>query len=140
VKGYFEVKDDTLGVWGEGVWTKPLGNQLLRDPERARGALAESSLRWSPKRRAQWPKLLEVVRRSGHRTLHLYFLKKSSRIEKDEVLKKLGSGKHRYENSDGKLYAVDVEPDRDFDGLCEYLDQWGKGDKVDFRKGWRLRP
>jgi len=45
-----------------------------------------------------------------------------TQIEKDEVLKSSGA-----ESVVGELQAlpVDVEPDGDFDGLCEYLEQWG---------------
>ena len=135
VKIIFDVQDDTFGVGGEGVWARPLGNDLY---EIRNTPWHTCEIKWGdvvraiPEAEGRRPKLVEVVRYSGHRTLHLYFLSTTD-SEKNEVLSKLKDWKASYENSDSKLYAVDVEPDGDFDGLCNYLDQWGKGDKLDYR-------
>jgi Domain of unknown function (DUF4265) len=135
VKIIFDVADDTFGVGGERVWAKPLGEDLY---EIQNTPWHTCDINWGdvvkaiPEATNQWPKLLEVVRRSGHRTLHLYFLKATD-DEKDAVLKSLKEWKASYENYDNKLYALDVEPNGDFDGLCDYLDQWEKDDKLSYR-------
>jgi hypothetical protein len=69
-------------------------------------SIGEDIVKAIPEAEGQRPKLREVVRRNGHRTLHLYFLKKSTEIEKNEVLAKIKEWKASYENSDSKLYAV----------------------------------
>ena len=109
VKVIFDVQDDTFGVGGEGVWAKPLGNDLheIRNtPWHTCDTIGEDIVKAIPEAEGQRPKLREVVRRNGHRTLHLYFLKKSTEIEKNEVLAKIKEWKAPYENSDSKLYAV----------------------------------
>jgi hypothetical protein len=135
VKVVFDVTDDTFGVSGERVWAKPLGDDLYEiqnTPWHTCETNWGNVVRAIPEGENQGPKLLEVVRRSGHRTLHLYFLN-STDIEKDTVLKGLKEWKASYENNNSKLYAIDVEPDGDFDAVCHYFDRWKKDDKLSYR-------
>jgi len=135
VKVIFDVNDDTFGVGGEGVWARPMGNDLY---EIRNTPWHTCEINWGdivtgvPEQENQNPKIVEVVQRSGHRTLHIYFMA-TTENEKMSVLTALKDWKASFENCDGKLYAIDVDSGGDFEGLCEYLDGWGKGDKLDYR-------
>jgi hypothetical protein len=80
----------------------------------------------------EWPKFVEVVRRSGHRTLHLFFYDTADEAFRTAVLNRFKDWKANYENADSNLYAIDVQPDGDLDGLCAYLDQLDSS-KLDYR-------
>ncbi len=80
----------------------------------------------------EWPRFVEVVRRSGHRTIHLFFYKDTEEKYRSDVLSRLKEWKANYENGDGKLYAVDIQPDGDLEGLFGYLEKLETA-KVDYR-------
>lgn len=84
-----------------------------------------------PENENQWPEFIAVVHGSGHRTLHIFFFKELNEQDKTRVSDRLKDWKASYENCDGNLYAVDVEPEGDFDGLCDYLDGLGRGGRLD---------
>ena len=125
-KIHIQVSDDVFGLTGESVWAKPLGNDLYE----IRNSLWHScEINWGdvvravPKRVDLKPEFIEVVRRSGHRTIHLLFLQDCPATTKDSILACLTNWNASYENSGGSLYAVDISPDGDFRGLCEFLDE-----------------
>jgi len=136
VKVHMQVSDDTFEIGGESVWAKPLGNDLY---EIRNTPWHTCDVNWGDIVRAvsenedQWAEFIEVVRPSGHRTLHIFFFKELDEQDKARVLGRLKDWKASYENCDGSLYAVDVEPNGDFDGLCDYLDGLGKSERLDYR-------
>jgi Domain of unknown function (DUF4265) len=79
-----------------------------------------------------WPQFVEVVQRSGHRTLHIHFRDDADEAFRTAVLNHLKDWRANYENADSKLYAIDVQPEGDLDGLCAYLDQLANS-KLDYR-------
>jgi Domain of unknown function (DUF4265) len=119
-----DVSDSTFGTRGERVWALPLGADLY---EIRNTPWHTCEVNWGDVVRAiaesedHWPTMVEVVRRSGHRTLHIFFFKETTEIEKQGVLSRLTQWKASYENAQDRLYAVDVEPDGDFEGLCDLL-------------------
>jgi uncharacterized protein DUF4265 len=136
VKIHVQVSDDTFKIGGESVWAKPLGNDLYE----IRNSLWHScDLNWGDVVRAVAqsenlkPEFVELIRRSGHRTLHLFFFEGCSPNEKATILAGLRQWKVSYENSDGLLYALDVEPEGDFEGLCSYLDDHESQEKLSYR-------
>ena len=135
VKVILDVSDDTFGISGERVWASPLGDDLY---EIRNTPWHTCDVNWGDVVRAvatnakEWPKFVEVVRRSGHRTLHLFFYDTADEDFRTAVLNRFKDWKANYENADSKLYAIDVQPDGDLDGLCAYLDQLDSS-KLDYR-------
>jgi hypothetical protein len=135
VKVILNVSDDTFGISGERVWANPLGDDLY---EVRNTPWHTCDVNWGDVVRAvaandsEWPKFVEVVRRSGHRTLHVYFYDDADEAFRTSILGRFKDWKANYENANGRLYAIDVQPDGDMDGLCNYLDQLG-GSKLDYR-------
>jgi Domain of unknown function (DUF4265) len=135
VKVILDVSDDTFGISGERVWAIPLGGDLY---EIRNTPWHTCDVNWGDVVRAvapsdnEWPRFVEVVRRSGHRTIHLFFYKDTEEKYRSDVLGRLKEWKANYENGDGKLYAVDIQPDGDLEGLFGYLEKLDTA-KVDYR-------
>ena len=66
------------------------------------------------------------------RTLHLFFYKDADDDFRLKVLHRLKEWKANYENATSELYAIDVQPDGDMDGVCAYLDEL-ENTKIDYR-------
>jgi len=135
VKVILDVSDDTFGISGERVWAFPLGNNLY---EIRNTPWHTCDVNWGDIVRAvagnqnEWPRFVEVVERRGHQTVHLYFHPEASEDYRSEILNRLSEWKANYENGDGKLYAVDIQPGGDFTGICNYLKKLDTT-KVDYR-------
>ena len=136
VKIHVEVNDGDLGVFGESVWAKPLGNDLYE----IRNSLWHScDITWGGVVRAvaeteeRKPEFIEVVQKSGHRTAHLLFLKACPAETKASILEGLKRWEVSVENQDGQLYAVDVRPEADFDSLCDFLDGYQQDPEFTYR-------
>ena len=136
VKVVIDAYDDTFGVGGEGLWARPLGDDLYEirnTPWHTFEVSWGDVVRAVPEASNQRPKFIEVVRRSGHRTLHIYFFKETSPQEKSAILAALHTWKGSFENSDSSLYAIDFEPDGNLDGARNYLDKFEAAGKLEYR-------
>ena len=136
VKIVIDAYDETFGVGGEGLWAKPLGNDLYEirnTPWHTFEVNWGDVVRAIPETKDQKPKFVEVVRQSGHRTLHVYFFKETSKEERSSILDELHRWKASFENSDSNLYAIAFEPGGDFDAACEDLDKFELSDKLGYR-------
>ena len=135
VKVILDVSDDTFGISGERVWALPVGNDLY---EIRNTPWHTCDVHWGDIVRAvasnqdEWPRFVEVVERGGHQTLHLYFHAEASEDYRSDILNRLSEWKANYENGDGKLYAIDVQPGGDLAGLCNYLEKLDTA-KIDYR-------
>jgi hypothetical protein len=135
VKVILDVSDDTFGISGERVWASPQGGDLY---EIRNTPWHTCDVNWGDIVRAiaandnEWPKFVEVVRRSGHLTLHLYFYDGADEAFRTAVLNRFKDWKANYENANSALYAIDIQPDGDMDGLCAYLDQLDNS-KLEYR-------
>jgi uncharacterized protein DUF4265 len=72
------------------------------------------------------PDVRRVVRRSGHRTLRVFFSKAVSSSERPallETLKELGA---TFEGATESLFAIDIKADGSYDAVCERLYEWEK--------------
>jgi Domain of unknown function (DUF4265) len=132
VKVILDVSDDTFGISGERVWANPLGNDFCDTPWHTCDVNWGDVVRAVAANEKEWPKFVEVVRRSGHRTLHIHFRDDADEAFRTAVLNRLKDWRANYENADSKFYAIDVHPEGDLDGLCAYLDQPGSS-KLDYR-------
>ncbi|MBZ5598962.1 MAG: DUF4265 domain-containing protein [Acidobacteriia bacterium] len=144
VKVLFQVNDDTFEAMGtERVWAKPLGDDLY---EIRNTPWHTCDINWGDIVKAvsenenEWPTIVDIVRRSGHRTIHIFFFKETTEVQKGEILGGLKSRKASYENANGRMYAVDIEPDGDFSGLCTYLGEFEIQGKLDYRTVVRPAP
>jgi len=130
------VNDSTFGTAGERVWALPLGNELY---EVRNTPWHTCEIAWGDVVKAvadsdeHWPTMVEVVRRSGHRTLQIFFHKGTPEAERSRILKELNRLHASYEHAEGSLYAIDVEPDVDFAAFCAYLDELEAKDLLGYR-------
>jgi Domain of unknown function (DUF4265) len=78
------------------------------------------------------PSVLRVIRRSGHRTLRVSFVAATPiprRVPLLESLKGLGAS---FEGATKSLFAIDVEPDGDYQAVYDRLQVWQDEGLVDF--------
>ena len=134
VKVVIELPEPDMGVTGERVWAVPLGSDLYE----ICNSPWHSRVNWGDivKARAQsddqWPIFIEVVRRSGHRTMHIYLLEKG-REKQQEFLAKFKELGATYENADSKMYALDFDPSVDVQPILAYLEQLKTKGLLDYR-------
>jgi hypothetical protein len=81
------------------------------------------------------PRIIEVVRRSGHKTLRVLFAPDVTEGQRSRMLKSLHKWRGFYENCDGHLYAVDVEPDGDYGAVCDQLWKWEQAGRLVYETG-----
>ena len=70
------------------------------------------------------PSIRRVVRRSGHRTLRVFYFEAAEgwrRVPLLESLKDLGAC---FEGATKSLFAIDVEPGGDYEAICDRLEAW----------------
>ncbi len=111
-------------VSGESMWAKPLGNNLF---EIRNAPFYAYGLNWGDVVRAESaesnlkPEVLEVLKPSGNKTLRIYFAEKIDENAQTTYLKTLKQFKISYERANDNLVALDVEPNADYDALCNKL-------------------
>jgi tricorn protease-like protein len=135
VKVVIDLPEPDLGVTGERVWAAPLGDDLYEIRNSPWHSLL---INWGDVVRAkaeadtQWPIFIEVVRRSGHRTMHVYF-SEEGREKRAEFLarfKELGAG---YENNADTLYALDCPSEVDVQPILSYLESLETEGMLEYR-------
>jgi Domain of unknown function (DUF4265) len=131
VKVVIDISDPDMDVGAEGLWAVSLGNdvyEIRNSPWYAR------NINWGDWVRAvapsddESPIFESVVKRSGHRTIHLTFLDSGLRL-KEEILGELNKLGASYENNDSKMYALDCPPETDATTVIRYLEKL-EGDNV----------
>ena len=70
------------------------------------------------------PEIREVVRRSGHATLRVFFSGVLEAPARLALLESLAPLKASYEGATEKLYALDLEPEADIQNVRSQLDNW----------------
>jgi Domain of unknown function (DUF4265) len=126
------------GAGGESFWAKPLGDdlyELRNSPWFAYNlhcmdivlAIADS-----PDKK---PEIIKVVQRIGHKTLRVWFLPEFPADQRMVLLASLNQWKAYYENADAQLFAVDVEPDGDYQAVCDQLWAWEQEGKLVYETG-----
>jgi uncharacterized protein DUF4265 len=135
VKVVIELREPDMGVTGERVWAAPLGSDLYEirnSPWHSRKVNWGDIVKARPRSDGQWPIFIEVVRRSGHRTVHIYLLEKG-REKQEEFLAKFKELGATYENADSKMYALDFEPGVDVQPTLAYLELLKTKGLLDYR-------
>jgi hypothetical protein len=135
VKVVVDLPEPDFGVTGEGLWAVPLGDdvyEVRNSPWHARNINWGDWVRAVAASEDQWPTFKSVVKRSGHRTMHI-FLPEAGRKRKQEILAEVNKLGAFYENADGKMYAVDCPPEVDIMPIVEYLDDLKEQEILDYR-------
>jgi hypothetical protein len=115
------------GVGGESLWAEDLGENLYRIrnvPFHAYGLNFYDVVFAKSQSEELKPSVLRVHKPSGHKTLRVIFTDNSSHEERITKLKELNKYKAYHENSDGKLFAIDIEADGDYGAVCDILYAW----------------
>jgi hypothetical protein len=135
VRVVVDLPEPDEGVSGERLWAVPVGDdvyEIRSSPWHAR------NINWGDWVKAispsddQWPRFVSVVKRSGHRTMHVYFLSENNE-EITEALTEINRLGASYENADGKVYAVDCEPEIAVGPIVDYLSQLKTIGAIKFR-------
>jgi Domain of unknown function (DUF4265) len=142
VKIRVDLPDAEDGVSGEGLWAVKVGQNLYEVRNSPWHTLEINFLdvvKAVARSQEQKPEFVEVVRRGGHRSVHLFFFEEGL-PRKDEVLghvTKLGA---TYEGRDGAMYAVDLKPEVDFDAVADYLLECCDKEWMDIRYATQPQP
>jgi hypothetical protein len=123
VKVWVDLPDDPE-TGSESFWAKPLGEDLYEIRNNLFAAFDLHYLdvvRAVPREPGQKPEVLEVVRRSGHKTLRVIFLNPDDEAAKTRILKTVNKMGAHYENANGSLFSIDVLPESDYQAVCDFL-------------------
>jgi hypothetical protein len=135
VRVVIELPEPDMGVSGERVWAAPLGADLYEirnSPWHSRQVNWGDVVKARARSDDQWPIFVEVVRRSGHRTMHVYILEEGQE-RRHEFLTKLNELGATYENANDKMYALDFEPDVNVQPVLAYLEPLKSKGLLDYR-------
>lgn len=123
---------------GEAMWAKPLGNdlyELRNNPFYAYGLNYRDVVRAVPRAPDQKPSVLEVVRRSGHRTIWVTFTDDASAEARGQRLLELNRWQAFHENADGTYFVLDVEPEGSITDVLGQLTTWREQGLLTFHTG-----
>jgi hypothetical protein len=135
VKVVVDLPEPDMGVSGEGIWAAPIGDdvyEIRNSPWHARNINWGDWVKAVAPNEDQWPRFVSIVKRSGHRTIHVYFLQDDQERKKEilEGINKLGTF---YEEAFGKLYAFDCAPEVALDPILNYLTPLKESEVLDLR-------
>jgi hypothetical protein len=123
------------GIGGEGIWARPVGDNLYEVdniPFYAYGINVADVVR----ARAPSPDMKPVVecveRASGHRTVRLHFSDGVVEPERLLMLRSLTQFQTSFEGDDAKYFALDVAPDGDYEAVLAQLQAWEDQDLLSF--------
>ena len=109
---------------GEALWASPLGSDLYEirnSPFHAYGINWGDIVRATSDDPTLKPEVREVVTPSGNKTLRVFFDGALNREEQDSVLTSLQSLGLSWERANGRLVAIDVHPQSNYQAICDKL-------------------
>jgi hypothetical protein len=131
-----DLYDEIFEISGESLWAKPLGDDLY---EVRNSPWHNTEINYldivkavAPSEEMK-PVFVEVYKRGGHRTIHIYFLKAESEVDRKSVFTYLQKMGITYEKWDGNFYALDLPPQVDFDEVADYLNGFQEKDLLEAR-------
>jgi hypothetical protein len=125
VKVVIDLPDAEDGVGGEGVWSVKVGEdryEIRNSPWHTLEINFMDVVRAIAPAENKNPVVQEVVRRGGHRAIQIVFCDEGME-KKDVVFARVEELGASYENADGKLYAIDLPPQVDFDSVADYFEE-----------------
>ena len=144
VKVYIDLSGDLTGrtgMGGESFWAKPLGDdlyELWNSPFEAYNLNFLDVVRAVPDAPGERPRILEIVRRGGHKTIWVTFLANISHDEQTALLEQLNPHKAYYEAASDGFFAVDVEPGGDYEAVSEQLNAWNQQGMLQYERNSRF--
>lgn len=114
-------------VGGESMWAEDLGNDLYRirnTPFNAYGINFYDIVYAKAKSKELKPSIIKVHKYMGHKTLRIIFLDDSSTEERVSRLKTLSEYKAYFENADDISFAIDIEPEGNYEAVYDLLLTW----------------
>lgn len=135
VKVHFDLPEPDMGVAGESLWAAPLGNdlyELRNSPWHARTVNWLDVVKARPKAEEEWPEFVNVHKRSGHKTIHLYVLN-AGRSRTEQILQRCNELGATYEGMDNRMYALDFAPEVDIAPAIEYVTSLQEQEIADWR-------
>jgi hypothetical protein len=136
VKVFVELHDAPFET--ESFWARPLGGdlyELRNSPWYAFDLHFYDVVRAIPDQPGEKPHITEVVRRGGHKTLRVLFPTEVGEPKRLEMLRSLHRWRGFHENCDGRLYAIDVEPEGDYAAVCNQLWAWELEGRLSYETG-----
>jgi hypothetical protein len=109
---------------GESVWARALGGDLYEVdnvPFHAYGINWKDVVRAVAPDAGSKPRVVEVVKPGGHRTLRFFFSKDLADEEQGAFLARIRELGADIERADARLVAVDVPPEADYNNTCDLL-------------------
>ena len=109
---------------GESMWALPLGDDLY---EIRNAPFYAYGINWGDIVRAYSddpklkPEVREVVKRSGNKTLRVFFNEELSEEAQEAVLSSLQNSDVSWERADERYVAIDVHLEADYDAVCGKL-------------------
>jgi hypothetical protein len=107
---------------GESLWAKSLGGSLyeVRNAPFLANDLNWGDIVYCEERRGRRPVVRHLVERGGHRTLRVVLLDDADET-RNEVFAQLTARGAVSEHAWGRLHAVDIRPEVDYEAVCAYL-------------------
>ena len=112
-------------IGGESMWATPLGNDLYRlenVPFYAYGLNYHDVVRATADSEELKPEVRELVETSGHRTFRIYFEKTTDKEKHNDILNSLKDFALSFEQANDIYYALDMEPEGDYNAAYDRLD------------------
>jgi hypothetical protein len=135
VKIVIDLPDGDMGIYGEGVWAKPLGNDLYQvenSPWHSREINYQDIVRALAPAADKKPVVQAIVSRSGHRTIHIVLLP-AGEEQRDVVLQRMRELGATWEGANSKLFAIDFAPEVDWDPSKAFLQECMDKEWLEFR-------
>lgn len=120
---------------GESLWALPLGNDLYEirnSPFHAYGLNWGDIVRATSDDPTLKPEVREVVTPSGNKTLRVVFIDAVTQDEQDAVLSSLQNLGFSWERANGRLVAIDVHPDSNYQAICDELWELEKNGTLEY--------
>ncbi|MFP4477000.1 MAG: DUF4265 domain-containing protein [Desulfatibacillaceae bacterium] len=112
---------------GETLWARKVGRDLyeVRNiPFYAYGLHFGDRVVANTEDPSRPPEITAVEQRSGHRTLRVMFKDFAPEAVRDAMLRSLERFDAYFEQATPRYYALDVEPEGNYDAVCEELRKW----------------
>jgi uncharacterized protein DUF4265 len=123
------------GPSGESMWAKALGEDLyeIRNvPFFAYGLNFGDTVRAVSPAPDLKPVVIEVVRAGGFSTLRVWISEHVDPSDGHELMASLIDLHAYYESSTDDFFAISVEPEGDYEAVCERLLQWTNEGLLDY--------
>jgi hypothetical protein len=122
-------------VGGESMWARPLGDdryEVRNTPFFAYGLNFHDVVEAIEDPPGTKPLIRRVSQPGGHRTIRVMFTDEAPARQRGLLLESLNRFRAFYENADGTMFAVDVEPQGDYEAVLNQLDEWASAGLLEY--------